>query len=113
MYGFAHPRTGRTFCAILPRVSAERMGDALAAFAAHADPDGTKVLVLVVDNAGWHRARRLAIPANVRLRYLPRGFVVGAVITGATALAVLGTNGATAATAWRRRRDRGEVPPDL
>src|SRR4051812_49611665 len=47
------------------------MADALAAFAAHADPGGTKVLVLVVDNAGWHRARRLPVPANVRLHFLP------------------------------------------
>src|SRR3954469_16387094 len=47
------------------------MGEALEAFAAHADPSGTKLLVLVVDNAGWHRAKRLAVPANVRLHFLP------------------------------------------
>ena len=46
-------------------------GGGVAAFAAHADPDGKKVLVLVVDNAGWHRAGRLAVPANVRLHFLP------------------------------------------
>jgi transposase len=71
VYGFARPRTGQTFCAILPRVDAERMGEALAAFAAHADPDGRKVLVVLVDRAGWHVARRLAVPANVRLHFLP------------------------------------------
>jgi hypothetical protein len=71
VYGFARPATGETFTAILPRVRVERMDEALAAFAAHADPDGTKVLVLVVDNAGWHRAKRLAVPANVRLHFLP------------------------------------------
>lgn len=37
---------------VLPRVRVERMADALAAFAAHADPDGEKVLLLVVDRAG-------------------------------------------------------------
>src|SRR5437868_10127355 len=47
------------------------MADALAAFAAHADPGGTKVLVVVVDRAGWHTAKRLAIPANVVLHFLP------------------------------------------
>lgn len=71
VYGFARPRTGDTFTAILPRVNVERMADALAAFAAHADPDGTKVRALVVDNAGWHRAKRLAVPPNVRLHFLP------------------------------------------
>jgi transposase len=71
VYGFARPRTGQTFTAILPRVNVERMADALAAFAAHADPDGAKVLVLVVDNAGWHTAKRLTVPGNVRLHFLP------------------------------------------
>jgi transposase len=71
VYGFARPATGETFTAILPRVNVDRMADALAAFAAHADPQGRKVLVLVVDNAGWHRAKRLAVPANVRLHFLP------------------------------------------
>ena len=71
VYGFARPRTGQTFTVISPRVKVERMADALAAFAAHADPDGKKVLVLVVDRAGWHTARRLAVPANVVLHFLP------------------------------------------
>jgi transposase len=71
VYGFARPKTGETFTAILPRVNTDHMATALAVFAAHADPDGTKVLVLVVDRAGWHTAKRLAIPANVVLHFLP------------------------------------------
>jgi DDE superfamily endonuclease len=71
VYGFARPRTGDTFTLILPRVQVERMAEALAAFAAHADPGGGKVLVLVVDRAGWHTAKRLVVPANVRLHFLP------------------------------------------
>ena len=71
VYGFARPETGETFTVILPRVKVERMAEALAAFAAHADPDGGKILVLVVDRAGWHTAGRLAVPANVRLHFLP------------------------------------------
>jgi transposase len=71
VYGFARPATGQTFTALLPRVNAERRGEALAAFARHADPAGRKVLVLLVDNAGWHVARRLAVPANVVLHFLP------------------------------------------
>jgi DDE superfamily endonuclease len=71
VYGFARPRNGQTFTVLLPRVNVERMADALAAFATHADPGGAKVLVLVVDNAGWHTAKRLVVPANVRLHFLP------------------------------------------
>src|SRR5262249_28885286 len=69
VYGFTRPVTGQTFTALLPRVNADRFGDALAAFAAQADPEGRKLLVLV-DNAGWHVAKRLAVPANVVL-HLP------------------------------------------
>ena len=71
VYGFTRPATGDTFTVILPRVKVERMAEALAAFAAHADPDGKKVLVLIVDRAGWHTAKRLVVPANVRLHFLP------------------------------------------
>jgi hypothetical protein len=71
VYGFARPATGQTVTALLPRVNAERMGDALAAFAARADPEGRKVLVVLLDNAGWHVAKRLAVPANVVLHFLP------------------------------------------
>jgi transposase len=71
VYGFARPGTGETFTVILPRVNVERMADALVAFAAHADPEGKKLLLLVVDNAGWHTAGRLTVPPNVRLHFLP------------------------------------------
>jgi transposase len=71
LYGFTRPRTGDTFGVLLPRVKAERMSEALTEFAAHADPDGKKVLVVLVDNAGWHRAKALAVPPNVVLHFLP------------------------------------------
>lgn len=71
VYGFARPRAGDTLTVIPPRVNVERMGEALAAFAANADPEGRKVLVLVVDNAGWHTAKRLAVPGSVRPHFLP------------------------------------------
>src|SRR5262249_46550235 len=56
---------------LLPKANAERMGEALAAFARWADPGGEKVLVVLVDNAGGHVAKALAAPANVRLYRLP------------------------------------------
>ena len=71
VYAFARPRTGDSFTVILPRVNTDHMAAALSAFAAAADPGGGKILVLVVDRAGWHVARRLAVPANVRLHFLP------------------------------------------
>jgi DDE superfamily endonuclease len=71
VYGFVRPKTGDSFCALLPRVNAEQMGQALAAFAAGVDPKNQKVLVVLVDNAGWHVAKRLVVPPNVVLHLLP------------------------------------------
>jgi hypothetical protein len=71
VYGFARPATGDTFTVLLPRVKVAHMAEALSAFATRADPGGTKVLVLVVDNAGWHRAKGLTVPSNIRLHFLP------------------------------------------
>ena len=71
VYAFARPGTGQTFCVLLPRVNADRMADALAGFAAHADPAGAKVLVALVDNPGGHVAKRRVVPPNVALHFLP------------------------------------------
>jgi hypothetical protein len=71
LYGFARPDTGGLVSLSLPRVTAEHMGAALAVFAARADPAGCKLLVVLLDNAGWHVAKRLAVPANVVLHFLP------------------------------------------
>jgi DDE superfamily endonuclease len=71
VFGFAHPATGRNRTRILPKANTTTVGQALADFAGWADPDGRKVLVLVVDNAGWHIAGKLAIPPNVVLVHLP------------------------------------------
>ena len=71
VYGFVHPASGRNLELILPAANADWMGLALAEFARWADPEGCKLLVVLVDNAGWHVAKRLAVPANVVLRRLP------------------------------------------
>ena len=66
-----HPASGRNLELILPAANADWMGAALAEFARWADPAGEKLLVVLVDNAGWHVAKRLAVPPNVVLRRLP------------------------------------------
>jgi hypothetical protein len=71
VYGFAHPRTGRGRFLILPKANSEFMGQALADFAGWANPQGRKVLVVLVDNAGGHTAKKLVVPASVVLFPLP------------------------------------------
>lgn len=71
VYGFAHPASGRSLELILPAANTDWMEAALGEFARWADPAGAKRLVLLVDNAGWHVAKRLAMPPNVTLHRLP------------------------------------------
>jgi hypothetical protein len=71
VYGFVHPASGRNLELLLPAADADWMGLALSEFARWADPEGHTVLVLLVDGAGWHTAKRLAVPANVVLHRLP------------------------------------------
>ena len=56
---------------ILPCANTDWMGLALEEFARWADPAGEKLLVVLVDNAGWHVAKRLAVPPTVVLWRLP------------------------------------------
>lgn len=71
MYGFVHPATGRPFWLILPTVSTEVMNLALAEFAKFANPDGNKLIVLLIDGAGWHRSQGLVVPEGIKLHPLP------------------------------------------
>ncbi len=69
--GFVHPASGKNLELILPAANTDSMALALAEFARWADPVGEKRLVVLVDNAGWHVAKRLAVPPTVVLRRLP------------------------------------------
>jgi transposase len=71
IYGFAEPKTGRLFHIFLPRVKTDLMSQALVDFAAQVDPKHKKMIVLVVDNAGWHTARKLVVPDNIIIHRLP------------------------------------------
>jgi hypothetical protein len=71
VYGFVHPASGRNLELILPAANTDWMEAALAEFARWADPDERKLLVMILDNAGWHVAKRLGVPPDVILHPLP------------------------------------------
>jgi hypothetical protein len=71
VYGFAHPRSGQSRFLILPKANAECMGQALADFAGWADPEGRKVLVVILDGSGGHTAKGLRVPPHVVLHRQP------------------------------------------
>jgi hypothetical protein len=71
LYGFVHPASGRNLELLIPRADTGWMSAALAEFAAWADPDKSRTIVLLVDNAGWHVAKALVLPPRVVLHPLP------------------------------------------
>lgn len=71
VYGFVHPPTGTTYWLTMPAVSIAAMEAALAAFAQERGIDAAHRVVLVVDRAGWHTSRRLALPEGLTLWFLP------------------------------------------
>ena len=71
IYAFVHPTDGESFWLLLPTVNATVVSIALREFAATVDPDHRKILVVAIDQAGFHSAGDLVVPDNVVLRFLP------------------------------------------
>ena len=69
VFGAVNPRTGNSSALVAPSVNTELMSQHLAFIAEEAGPDAHVVLVL--DQAGWHRSKRLVVPENLTLLYLP------------------------------------------
>jgi DDE superfamily endonuclease len=69
LFGAVRPATGEGFALVLPEVSTAAMQLFLDRFSAEVPPDAHVALVL--DGAGWHVARDLAVPANVTPVPLP------------------------------------------
>jgi transposase len=68
-FAAVEPATGRDFCLVLPAVSTAAMNEFLRRFAATLPGDEHAVMLL--DGAGWHTGRDLAVPHNVMLLHLP------------------------------------------
>jgi len=71
VYGFVRPSTGQSWWCLLPTVSTAAMSVALATFARDEGIDGDHRVVLVVDQAGWHRSANVRLPDGVHLAFLP------------------------------------------
>ena len=72
LYAFAHPNSGEVHWLILPTVSAQAFSLALENFAREVGAGKRKRILLVVDQAGWHSAKKkLKIPEGIHLEFLP------------------------------------------
>lgn len=71
LYAFAHPETGDVHWLILPRVNTEVFSVALEHFAREVGAGKRKRILLVLDQAGWHTAKKLRVPEGIHLEFLP------------------------------------------
>jgi transposase len=69
LFAAVRPATGDSFALVLPEVSTVAMNAFLAQFATTLAKDEHAVMVL--DCAGWHTAKKLMVPSNVTLIWLP------------------------------------------
>jgi transposase len=71
VYGFVHPRAGRTRWLLLPEVNTAALQLALGEFARAERVGPRKQVVLVLDRAPWHRTPKLVCPRGLHLAFLP------------------------------------------
>jgi len=69
IFGAVNPATGKSSALIAPTVNTEYMNHHLR-FISEEAGDNVHVL-LVLDQAGWHIAKSLSVPANITLLHLP------------------------------------------
>ena len=69
IYGAACHNTGKSFALILPHANTRAMNKFLEEFSLTIKYG--RHVALLIDNAGWHTARKLSIPNNVTLVPLP------------------------------------------
>ena len=66
-----HPSTGEVVWFVCTTVDTDLLSAVLAAFAETVSAGRDKLVVLVLDNAGWHVSDRLVVPDGVVLEFLP------------------------------------------
>lgn len=68
---FVHPAKGTVIWWRSTTVSTTAMSELLKQFAVQAGVGPKRQVILVVDRAGWHRAKRLCLPDGLHLCFLP------------------------------------------
>ena len=71
LYGFVHPDTGEVVWFVCSTVDTDLFGAVLAEFAETVGAGEDKLVILVLDNAGWHVSGDLVVPPGIELAFLP------------------------------------------
>ncbi|WP_250126319.1 IS630 family transposase [Chroococcidiopsis sp. CCMEE 29] len=71
LYGYVHPQTGQKEWFIVPRVNVKWFNLVLKSFAEAVGASKDKIILLVVDRAGWHMSEKVELPEGIFLEPLP------------------------------------------
>lgn len=71
VYAFVNPKSGCSEFWIISHVDLVCMQVVLDEFKASVDAENQKMIVLLLDNAGWHSSKNLVIPEGIVLRFIP------------------------------------------
>ncbi|MBO0796369.1 MAG: IS630 family transposase [Ktedonobacteraceae bacterium] len=71
LYGFVQPQSGKTSWLLMPTVNTTAFSLTLSAFAQEQGVGPNKHILLVMDQAGWHKSRELEVPEGLHLLFLP------------------------------------------
>ncbi|MGL4881827.1 MAG: IS630 family transposase [Waterburya sp.] len=71
VYGFVQPKTGATLWYLIPRVNTNWLNVVYQQFARDAGISAQKKILLIEDNAGWHRSQKVTIPQGIEIEFLP------------------------------------------
>ena len=70
VYAFVHPKSGCSEFWIVSHVDLVCMQAVLEGFKESVDPENQKVIVLLLDHAGWHSSKNLVVPEGIVLRFI-------------------------------------------
>lgn len=71
LYAYLNPEKGEVFWLTLPTVNLELFNLSLKEFAKHIGVSKEKVVILVIDSAGFHSEKSLELPEGLYVEYLP------------------------------------------
>ena len=71
LYGFVHPATGEVVWFVRNTGATDLFGAVLATFAQAVGAGEDKLVLLVLDKAGWHKSDKLVVPDGIELTFLP------------------------------------------
>ncbi|MEG4990294.1 IS630 family transposase [Microcoleus sp. BR0-C5] len=71
VYGFVNPKTGDNHYYLIPRVNVQWLNLVFETFAKEVGAGEEKIILIVEDNAGWHRSNKVCLPLGIKVEPLP------------------------------------------